>query len=65
MRKSEIKKAADNELIVDYVSSYSSLILNYNLGRGIKQHEKHCHDLEQELLSRGLLTEEDIKHLNA
>lgn len=64
MRKSEIAKAKDNELIVDYVKSYSSLCLNINLKLGEKQLSKHCADLEKELLKRGILTENDIRILN-
>lgn len=64
MRKAEIKAAKDNELIVEYVQTYSLLMLNTNLQMGTKRHEKHCQDLETELVKRGLLTEEDVKHLN-
>ena len=63
MRKTEIKTAKDNELIAEYVHSYAMLIVKYNLNRGTKQLEKHCHDLETELLKRGLLTEDDIEKL--
>ena len=63
MRKSEMKKATVNELLVDYVRSYASLCLNQNFSRGTKQLSVHCTDLENELLSRGILTEEDIRIL--
>ena len=63
--KTTIKIAKDNDLIMEYVSSYATLLLNYNLGRGMTQIEKHCKDLEAELLKRGILTEENIKTLNA
>lgn len=63
MRKTEIKTAKDNELIAEYVRSYGMLLVNYSSNRGTKQFEKHCHDLEVELLKRGLLTEDDIKKL--
>lgn len=65
MTKAEIRKAKDNELIVDYVLTFSTLCLNINQGGGIKRYSQHCHDLETELLSRGILNEEDIKKLNA
>lgn len=65
MRKTEIPKAKENDLITEYVSSYATLLLNYNLSRGTTQAEKHCRDLEAELLKRGLLTEENIRELNA
>ena len=64
MRKNEIPKAKDNDLITEYVSSYATLLLNYNLSRGVIQAEKHCKDLEAELLKRGILTEENIQTLN-
>lgn len=63
MTKAEIKKAKDNELIVDYVRTYSSFCLNVNLGMGIKQYSKHCTDLEEELVKRGILTEENVRIL--
>lgn len=65
MTKAEIKKAKDNELIVDYVLTFSTLCLNINHGGGTKRYSQHCQDLETELLSRGILTEEDIKKLRA
>ena len=64
MKKSELKSAKINELIVDYVQSYSMLSLNYNLNKGTKQLEKHCEDLEEELTKRNILTQEDIKKLH-
>lgn len=66
MTKTEMKKAANNELIVAYVEAYSSFVLKYNekKGKGIKGLQKECHDLEAELLKRELLTEEDVRRLN-
>lgn len=64
MIKQEIKKAKDNELIVDYIDTYSILCMNQNMGGGTKRYSQHCHDLEQEMLKRGILTEQDVKHLN-
>lgn len=63
MTKSEIKKAKDNDLITEYVKSYSSFILNCNFDRGTKQLGQHCQDLEDELLRRGILTNENIDAL--
>ena len=69
MTKQEIKKATNNELIVDYVRTYSSLCVNLNSApwenRGTKRYEQHCHDLETEMVTRGILTEEDVQHLNS
>lgn len=64
MRKSEIPKAKDNELVFEYVESYALLMMNYNEGKAIKQKQAHCNELEKELVKRGLLTEEDVKKLN-
>lgn len=65
MTKAEIKKAPDNKLIVDYVHTQVMFALNYNLGGGVKRFSQHLQDLETELASRGILTEEDVKQLNA
>lgn len=64
MTKAEIPKAKDNELITEYVSSYALLLVKFNLDRGTAKAEKHCKDLEKELLKRGILTEENIRTLN-
>lgn len=63
MRKNEIPKAKDNELITEYISKYASLLLNYNSKMGIKVLEKQCENLEAELLKREILTKEDIEKL--
>ena len=64
MRKTEIKKAKDNELVLEYVETYSLLLLNYNLGKGIKQLKSHFDDLSKEMVKRGILTLEDVEKLN-
>lgn len=64
MRKSEIKKSKDNDLIVEYIDSIVSFHLNYNSGKAIGQIEKHCADLEKEIIFRRILTEDDIKKVN-
>lgn len=64
MTKAEIKKAATNKLIVDYVQTYSTMRLNINIGGGTKRNSAHCADLEKELVAHGVLTEEDVKLLN-
>lgn len=64
MRKSEIKKSTDNDLLVDYIQSISSLFLNFNAGKRTNQLSIHCSDLEKEIVSRGILTEEDIRKVN-
>lgn len=64
MKKTEIRNAKDNDLIVEYVISYSNLCVNFNLQMGVKKLSQHCADLEKELLARGLLTIDDVKRLN-
>lgn len=64
MKKTEIAKAKNNELVYEYVNSYALLCLNSTSGRGVKQLSKHCEDLEKELIKRELLTEEDVRLLN-
>ena len=64
MRKSEVKKVADNELIVELAEIYSMLLLNYNDGnREIKQLSKQLEWLTDEMVSRGLITEMQQYHL--
>lgn len=64
MRKSEVKKVADNELIVELANIYSMLLLNYNDGnRGIKQLSKQLEWLTDEMVERGLITETQQYHL--
>lgn len=64
MKRADIKNLKNNELIVEYVSTYSLYDTNYVLGRGIKQASKHLKDLEEELVKRCILTEDDIQKLN-
>lgn len=65
MTKAEIKNAADHELVADLVRSFASLVVNYNTGRGTKVLDRHCNDLEAELLKRGLLTQVEVNGLNS
>lgn len=65
MRKNEIPKAKDNDLITEYILKYGLLFVNYNTNRGIKQLEKQCENLEAELLKRGILTEENLQRLHS
>lgn len=64
MWKSEITKAPTNKLIVDYIRSSAEFAVNLNLKRGTERLSKHCADLEEELVKRGILTDEDVKVLN-
>ena len=65
MTKKDLKECASNVLIVDAINTYANLIFNYNVGRGIKQYDKHFRDCCEEMIKRGLITEEDAKHLNS
>ena len=64
MKKSEIKKLENNELIREYVFRYSVLSVNINLQMATKMLAKQCADLETELVNRGLLTAHDVEVLN-
>lgn len=64
MRKSEIKKATDNALIWDYISSHSNYFLAINTRGSTKRIVQHCADLENEMIKRGILTDEDRILLN-
>ena len=65
MTKTEIKNVSNNDLLVEYIKSYSTYDVNFVLRRGTKQVTKHLKDLETELISRNILTEKDIATLNA
>lgn len=64
MTKKELKTANDSEVIVDYIQTYALFILNCNLGRGVKQLDKHLCDLDVEMLKRGILSKEQVELLN-
>ena len=64
MKKTEIKRAEDHELIAEYVNTYSRWTLNYSRSRGVKQLRAHLDDLEAEMLSRGFLTQDELNYLN-
>lgn len=65
MTKKELKTAQDNEIIMDYISTYSRMVLNMNFKLRTKALEKHLFDLDAEMLKRGLLTQEQIDCLNS
>lgn len=64
MKKSEIKKVTNNELIVEYVRTYFLRDVNWLSGRGIKRLSEQSKNLERELIARGILTTEDVIYLN-
>ena len=64
MKKSEIKNLTDRQLLVEYISTTSFYDTNFVLRRGTKQLHKHLRDLEEELIKREILLEEDIRILN-
>ena len=63
MRKADIPKAADNELIFEFVNSYAQLSINLNIGGGTKQLSALCAELGNELVKRQLMTQEQIDRL--
>ena len=65
MRKNEIPKAKDNDLITEYILKHAFLLVNFNNQMGTKQLEKQCENLEAELLKRGILTEENLQRLHS
>ena len=64
MKKSEIKNLTNRQLLVEYISSYSLYDTNFVLRRGTDKISKHLKDLEEELIKREILLEEDIRILN-
>lgn len=65
MTKQEIKRATDNALIVEYIRSYHWSAQAERDGSPRKRIDAHCKDLEQEIVKRNILTDEDIKYLNS
>lgn len=63
MKKSEIKKAKDNELIVDLVETNQLWATNMYTHHATQRLEQHFHDLAEELVKRGILTQEDVKRI--
>jgi hypothetical protein len=64
MTKQELKAATNSELITDYIKSYSRLVLAQNFGGAWKALDKHLNHLNAEMLSRELLTQDQIDYLN-
>lgn len=62
MNKTEIKKSETNKLIISLVDLYS-VIVSKN-GVRCKKENKELNEIANELMNRGLLTEEDIDYLN-
>lgn len=63
MKKSEIANLPNNKLIVEYVRHSNELTSNYVLNRGVKRLQVICTNMENELVKRGILNDEDIKRL--
>lgn len=63
MKKSEIANLPNNKLIVEYVRCSNELTSNYVLNRGVKRLQVICTNMENELVKRGILNDEDIKRL--
>lgn len=55
----------DNELIREYVETQVEwAIKTTNTNYSTTKLQKRCKKLEQELVKRNILTEEDVKHIN-
>lgn len=63
MRSSDIPKISNGDLITEYVFAFSDLVFNMNRGRGTKVLTAQCTKIEDELLKRGLISEENLKRL--
>ena len=61
----EMSSAKDNEIIYEYIRSYSHFAVKLNLGGGIEKLSKHLKSLDSEMLKRGILTKEQIDYLNS
>ena len=65
MNKTYMTKAPDDEVIMDYIKTYSRIVLDTNMyGRPLKTISKHLEDLNSEMIKRGLLTQEQVDKLN-
>lgn len=63
MKKSEVEKVADNELIVELANTNAMYSVNYNNNGGVKQLAIKLTWLTNEMVRRGLITEEQQHHL--
>ena len=64
MTRQQMKNAADNEIIMEYVSYGEMFVLAINTSGRIKAVSKHLEALDAEMLRRGLLTQQQIGKLN-
>lgn len=64
MNKREMKTASDGDLIVEYVITACGECSNFVLDRGIVQYQRHRKAIEEELLKRGILTQQQINRAN-
>lgn len=66
LSKKEIKEISDAKLVYETINTYGLFLLQYNCSnRGTKGLEKYCRELQNELVIRNLLTEEDNNRLNS
>lgn len=65
MNKTYLKTAPDSEIIMEFVKTHARIAVDVNLlGRPLVAITKRLKDLEEEMLKRGLLTQEQIDKLN-
>lgn len=62
MTKTYAKNAPNNELIMSLVRNYALIIIKQ--GQRCKTEDKKLNIVANELMNRGLLTQEDIDYLN-
>ena len=65
MNKFYMKTAPDSEIIMEFVKTHCRIAVDTNLlGRPLVSFHKRLKSLEEEMLRRGLLTQEQIDKLN-
>ena len=64
MTRKQLKFARDGEILVDYIMTSCKFAVNQNLGRGTKALGEHLKDLENEIIKRDILTQEEVDYLN-
>lgn len=63
MTKTEMKKATDEQVLVEYILTVSAHDTNFVLDRGTKRLHEHMKNLERELVARGVLSEHAVEVL--
>ena len=65
VRKNEIKKAEDHDLVCDAIHTFGLLCRNMQFpDAGVKRYSQHFDDLAKEMVARGILTQKDVDWIN-